>query len=645
MLRPERMQRVSLWLVRADAPAAALALAESGAFNTDAGDRFRIELPDLGEHRYRETFLEARSRLDKLLELVPDAESATIAATPAATALNTAAAPDQPVPPGELKALAQRLAELWAVAFAADEAIHALAAESTRIDHQLDTLTSFAGLDMDLGRLSAEHRFLDVRLGTVPTANAGRLREALSLTGALLTTFATGEGIEHCVLVGPGGRQQEIDSLLGTAGWRKVELPAELLTHPRTARQQLEAKRAALAAGIATRQAAAGAERALWAGELAAAQRRLAAASPYADTVGSALRVRGGLAMIAGWVPRREVERVRQLLQARLANSFLLEAREPEAAERPTVPTLVRQPALLKGFAALVRTYGVPSYGEIDPTLFFALSFVLMFGMMFGDVGHGAVIVAAGFAVRGRFKATGPLLIACGLAAVAFGFAYGSVFGGEHLVAPLWQAPLRDPLRVLGLAVGWGIGFLLTASLLRAWNLGQQHGWRAALGDRGGIAGIVLYLGLVGAVAGWLGHGPPPALALLVAAAGGLVALNHAYGEQTGGSRGERFIVALMETAEAAIGYFANTLSFMRVGAFSLNHVALMLAVFAVARQIGGAGEVLALIAGNAAIIVLEGAIVAIQALRLEYYEGFSRYFGAGGRPFRALAVGGKVLR
>lgn len=636
MFRPERMQRVTLWLVRADAPAAALALAESGAFNADAGDHFRIELPDLDEHRYREVFFEARSRLDKLLE----GRSGSAAAPPP----NAAAPPGQPVPASELTALAARLGELWAVAFAADEAIQALSAEAARIDRQLDTLASFAALDVDLGRLSAEHRFLDVRLGSVPTANVGRLRDALSLTGTLLSSFAAGEGGEYCVLVGPGGRQQEIDSLLGTAGWRKVELPAELLTHPRAARRQLEEKRAALAAAMAEKQAAADAERARWAGELAVAERRLAAAAPYAETVGNALRVRGGLAMIAGWVPKREVERVRQLLQTRLPHSFLLEARDPEAIEQPAVPTLVRHPALLRSFAALVRTYGVPGYGEVDPTLFFALSFVLMFGMMFGDVGHGIVIIAAGLAARGRIRAARPLLIACGLAAVAFGFAYGTVFGSEHLLAPLWQSPLRDPLRVLVFAVGWGIGFLLVASLLRAWNLHQQRGWRAALGDRGGIAGIVLYLGLVGAVVGWLGYGPPPALSLLVAATGALAALAHAYGEQTG-SRGERFVVALMETAEAAIGYFANTLSFMRVGAFSLNHVALMLAVFAIARQLDGPGHALALIAGNAAIIVLEGAIVAIQALRLEYYEGFSRYFSAGGRPFLALAVGGKVAR
>lgn len=129
MFRPERMQRVSLWLVREDAPAAALALAESGAFNADAGDRFRIELPDLDEHRYREIFFEAKNRLDKLREARPG----SAAAPPPSVAAPAAAPPGQPVPASELAALARRLGELWAVAFAADEAIQALAAESARL--------------------------------------------------------------------------------------------------------------------------------------------------------------------------------------------------------------------------------------------------------------------------------------------------------------------------------------------------------------------------------------------------------------------------------------------------------------------------------------------------------------------------------
>ena len=67
MLRPLAMQHVSLWLVREDASAASIALAESGVFNPDAADGFRLQLPDVAEQRFREVYLAARSRLDKIL--------------------------------------------------------------------------------------------------------------------------------------------------------------------------------------------------------------------------------------------------------------------------------------------------------------------------------------------------------------------------------------------------------------------------------------------------------------------------------------------------------------------------------------------------------------------------------------------------
>jgi V/A-type H+-transporting ATPase subunit I len=77
----------------------------------------------------------------------------------------------------------------------------------------------------------------------------------------------------------------------------------------------------------------------------------------------------------------------------------------------------------------------------------------------------------------------------------------------------------------------------------------------------------------------------------------------------------------------------------MRVGAFSLNHVALAVAVFTLANLMGGVGHWIAVVIGNLFILVLEGAIVAIQVLRLEYYEGFSRFFSGDGREFRPLLL------
>lgn len=108
---------------------------------------------------------------------------------------------------------------------------------------------------------------------------------------------------------------------------------------------------------------------------------------------------------------------------------------------------------------------------------------------------------------------------------------------------------------------------------------------------------------------------------------------------------GERIFTTLIETFEIVNGYIASSLSFLRVAAFSLNHVALSLAVFTLADSMGTIGHWVTLVLGNLFIIVLEGVIVAIQTLRLEYYEGFSRYFYGDGTPFRPLRVGRSINR
>ncbi|MBI2312120.1 MAG: hypothetical protein HYU77_06440 [Betaproteobacteria bacterium] len=626
MFRPLAMQHAALWLVRESAPAAALALAECGVFNPDTSEQFKYDLPDLPEQHYREAFLAARNRMDKILaqcgrrpEFAPGAET-------------------RPVRLEELEQLNARLAEIWNMLFQAQEKLHRLEEEHGRITQLLQTLDLFSSLDLDLGALLSEHRFLDVRVGTAPSANLPRLREALELAGFLLTVFASSHGMEHCVTVGPSGAGPRINALLQTAGWHTVEVPPELRTHPETARAELVLRLAALEKeSLAQRGALEGLQSAHWP-ELEAAEATLARAAPYASVIDSALRGHGGLVLMTGWVPKRDAERLRELLHGRIGRPFLLKLREPEPGERPRVPSVVRHPALLRSFAQLVRTYGVPRYGEIDPTWLFAVSFVLMFGMMFGDVGQGAVLAAIGFFLRGKLAAARVLMVSAGFCSAVFGFLYGSVFGYEHVFDALWISPLSDPLRVLAVALYWGIGFILVVSLIKTHNLYVEKGLAAALFDAGGAAGIALYLGAVLGIAGWLrdgGFGAGPAALAFLGVAGVLIYNWH---EQKGPQM-ERILVSAVETLEAVIGFFANTLSFMRVGAFSLNHVALALAVFTVADMLGGAGHWAAVVVGNLLIMVLEGAIVAIQALRLEYYEGFSRFFSADGREFRPLQL------
>jgi V/A-type H+-transporting ATPase subunit I len=301
------------------------------------------------------------------------------------------------------------------------------------------------------------------------------------------------------------------------------------------------------------------------------------------------------------------------------------------------VPSLIRHHRWLTPYVALVKNYGIPRYGELDPTLLFTTTFLLMFGTMFGDVGHGALIIGASYYWRNRLKAFTSFLIAAGLFSTLFGILYGSVFGFEETVIPaLWLSPIHHPNLMLTFALYWGMGFILLATLITIINRWQEGNYAAALFNHTGIAGIGLYLGGFYATQHWMltgNFGIQQQLALFLPI---LIILSYKWHENQL-PIGERLLVTLIEGLEAIINYLANTLSFLRVAAFSLNHAALAIAIFTLADMLTTPANWLIIILGNLFIVILEGAIVTIQVLRLEYYEGFSRFFRGDGKAFRPL--------
>jgi V/A-type H+-transporting ATPase subunit I len=342
---------------------------------------------------------------------------------------------------------------------------------------------------------------------------------------------------------------------------------------------------------------------------------------------------------MAGWVPRREIAALRSTLAQRFQGRYWLDLREPLAGEAAEVPSLVRYPRWLGPFVPMVKSYGIPRYGEFDPALPFALTWLLLFGAMFGDVGQGAVIAALAAALHRRLGSLAWVGVAAGAVSMLFGLAYGSVFGYEGVIAPLWLSPLHDPTRVLILAVGFGVGFIVFTLLVNAGNRLAAGRVGEALFDASGLAGLLFYLGAVGSIAHFAGVADFGATPWVLAGIGlALIAAFKWHEAQNGFA--ERILVTLIESLEAGISLFANTLSFMRVAAFSLNHVALALAIFTLAGGLDRLGHGLTLVLGNAVIILLEGGIVAIQALRLMYYEGFSRFFSGDGREFVPLRIG-----
>lgn len=625
MLTPLPMQRVTIQLLSEDAPRAALVLAQAGLFAPEPLAAHAGELPELPGERQREAYRSARSRLEKVL---------------AHCGLREADVPPprlRDVPLAELEQWNAWLGEVWAECSRAQEALRAIEEERKHVEQLLRTLDNFAALDIDLGLLAGAMRFLDVHVGTVPSGNVARLREALALAGYVLTPFLAAGEVQHVVVAGPSGREDEVRAVLQAAGWRPTSIPPELRDRPDKVRRELEERLARAREEHAARRRAMEETARGFRGRLIQAAQALALAAPHAE-LGEALRGRGGLAAIGGWVARRDVPRLRAALDAKFARPYVLSARDPLPGERAQVPSAMRHPWFARPFALLVRNYGVPRYGEIDPTLLFAASFVVMFGMMFGDVGQGAVIALAGLAFARKLRVFSAFFLAAGVSSMVFGLLYGSVFGYEELIHAAWMSPMSDPMRMLTLALYWGIGFILVATALTVYNRLREGHYGEALFDGRGLAGMAFYLGVIYAAYRGFAQGAFGAIEVAAAALPLLVILGYKWHEYAA-PFGERLLVVLIEGFETVLGYFANTLSFLRVAAFSLNHVALAIAVFTLAGMMGTAGHWVTVVLGNLFILVLEGAIVAIQVLRLEYYEGFSRFYRGDGREFRPLTL------
>lgn len=351
--------------------------------------------------------------------------------------------------------------------------------------------------------------------------------------------------------------------------------------------------------------------------------------------------VRGEVAALAGWTPDEAVP----ALAARLAplGAAVVPLPRPRGAEPPT---LLRRRGMGRSFGPLVETYATVPYDDVDPTLFAALAYIVMFSVMFGDVGHGLLLVAGSLILRSgrprRFtgaRRAWPFVAAAGAASSLVGLAYGEFFGPTGL-AP-WQVvdPLEEPVRLMLLGVGLGAVLLAVAYGIGTVNRVREGGWGYALYAPSGLAGVTLFLGAGLATAGAYYSLAGLLLAGVVIALGGL-GLSFVGLRATSGPGAAGLVQASVELFDVVVRLGANVVSFARLAAFGLTHAALGDVIWRGTvdlwdRGLPGPPAAVALfVVGNLLSFTLEAVVAGVQALRLEYYELFSRVFQAEGRPF-----------
>ncbi|WP_141585783.1 V-type ATPase 116kDa subunit family protein [Actinomadura sp. WMMA1423] len=355
---------------------------------------------------------------------------------------------------------------------------------------------------------------------------------------------------------------------------------------------------------------------------------------------------KGHVAAVVGWMPRA----AHAGLAARLAEvgAALVRLPHPRGVEAPTLLRGEDRKDSLRGsLVPLVETYGPVPYADLDPTPLAWAAYVLMFGIMFGDAGHGLMLLALAAALAAgrprplaRWRRAWPFVLGAGAAGTVFGVLYGEFFGPTHVVPRLWLSPLDSPVELMVFAVGLGAALLAGAYVLGIVNRWREGGWSAALYEPSGISGASVFLGLGAAAGGLHLHRAVLAVAGAAVAVLGLVLAFTGFLARSGGG-GAGAVEAGVELFDLVVRLGANVVSFARLAAFGLTHAALAAVVWtgtAALWRHGGVMQVLAaalFVLGTEVTFALEALVAGVQALRLEYYELFSRLFNAQGRPFR----------
>lgn len=368
--------------------------------------------------------------------------------------------------------------------------------------------------------------------------------------------------------------------------------------------------------------------------------------------------------ILTGWIPAKREKSFCAALDKLEGVDYTLENAENELEHSPPVQLENKKP--VRAFEFFVNMFGLPQYDELDPTPFVAITYVLLFGIMFGDVGQGICVSIVG-ALMWKFKqmALGKALIPCGISSAVFGLVYGSVFGYEHVLDPMYSAlfglsekPIEvmeanTTIEIILAAVCIGIFLVLCAILINIICSLKRRKWESALFGPNGIAGFLFYGGIVVGFGGQLAFGwqivTPVYIVLLIVLpllvimfAGVLGALVERKPDWKPESWGGYIVENFFELFEVLLGYASNTISFLRVGAFVLVHAGMMTMVFTLADMSSGIGYLLIVVLGNIIVMGMEGLLVGIQVMRLEFYEMFSRFFEGGGRSFSPIVVGQK---
>lgn len=531
----------------------------------------------------------------------------------------------------------------------------ALSTQLESLNKDIEQFSHFKGLNMDLDAI-LHCETIKVRFGRLPKDSFDKLKAYNENPYVLFFPGASDSEYYWGVYFAPFDFAPDVDRIFSSLYFERMRIP-EAVGTPEEIVEKLKAEQTETASALdaVCQQLAA-----VWAEEQAPCNQvysRLKQRSYYFGVRRYAARYNDQF-ILAGWIPARAEKGFRAALDAVDGIEYTIERADRDTHHTP--PVQLRNAKPFRPFEYFVDMYGLPRYNEIDPTAFVAITYTLLFGIMFGDLGQGLCVALVGWLMwKYKHMDIGRILVPCGISSAVFGLVFGSVFGFEHWLDPFYRTVFglqKKPIEVMEsattiilFAVGIGLVLIVLAMLLNIYSSLKRRDYESGLFGPNGVAGLVFYCSLIagfgGSLLGWKLLSPLYVVALIIVPLL-LMFLREPLGALVAGEEnwkpekwGEYCVQNFFELFEVMLSYVSNTMSFLRVGAFVLVHAGMMMAVFALAELFGPFGFTVTVIVGNGLVMVMEALLVAIQVMRLEFYEMFSRYYNGDGRAFRPLSL------
>lgn len=345
--------------------------------------------------------------------------------------------------------------------------------------------------------------------------------------------------------------------------------------------------------------------------------------------------------VISGWLPTKYLDRTRRALRDRFGERVIIEVLELSPHEMEEAPVVYENPSLFKPFELIMKIFSPPRYGTIDPTPFLAIFFPLLFGLIVGDIGIGAVILAVALIVRWRYKhvllakQVTSIFIMASISAIVFGFLYGEIFGNipelmhwvreVHVLGiklPINRMEAIIPMLLFTLAVG-------TVQVVFGLCLGVANALREKakkhVVEKIGMLMVLLAILtiIIGTVFKIQFLMAPAAIAIVL----GIVFLIYGAG-----------VMGVIEI----FGTLGNIISYTRIAALGLAGVILAM----VANQLAGSMGSIYVGIAIALLLHLINVVVAafsptIHAIRLNVIEFFKQFVESGGKEYKPFKRAG----